>query len=323
MTLVISSSVVSIMAKSTIRAVERSNIVPKVPVNIDPLLLLLLLSLPRTALLSQNCCTHILSQVIIDLCSKHLDTECRGPSSKTNRGSSTVDASRSPSTPSSTAITATKTPLSFKRPPATVTPSDTSTSPGSLKRMPRKATVCTEATVHSNIHPKATAIVASSKTSPCAKRQHGAGLAGQRTLTSADFVGASDEAYRPRTDVTPIRSPSTVATRLKSPRTLSGRATRDSAPVTACPVCGKHVRADLCSLHLDTDCSGVGPASPASDKDRAAGSGEIGKDEEVMGLNISSKDTEAEEEGGRRGKLDAVRAGGLEALAAELTCPVW
>lgn len=79
-------------------------------------------------------------------------------------------------------------------------------------------------------------------------------------------------------------------------------------------MCGKHVRADLCSLHLDTDCSGVSHPSPAGDKDKTAGVIETRK-----GLNISSKDAKAEEEGG----TDAARAGGLEALAAELTCPIW
>lgn len=105
---------------------------------------------------------------------------------------------------------------------------------------------------------------------------------------------------------------------LPSPPTLSRRAKRDSGKVTTCPVCGKHVRVDLCSLHLDTDCSGVSPPSSASDKDRAAGVGETRKD-----IKISSKDAKAEEEGGGRGKSDAARAGGLEALAAELTCPIW
>ncbi|CBN79250.1 conserved unknown protein [Ectocarpus siliculosus] len=75
--------------------------------------------------------------------------------------------------------------------------------------------------------------------------------------------------------------------------------------MTTCPVCGEQVQADLCSLHLDTDCSGGGRKEEVRDE---VGSGNGG--EADSGKTVPKRDTGSE------------AAGGLNALAAELTCPI-
>lgn len=86
-------------------------------------------------------------------------------------------------------------------------------------------------------------------------------------------------------------------------------------------MCGKPVRADLCSLHLDTDCAGVSSASSKGGHGvEAAGAGNR-KGKSGGKSSPEGEKTESEREAQGKGVSEA--AGGLTALAAELTCPVW
>lgn len=92
--------------------------------------------------------------------------------------------------------------------------------------------------------------------------------------------------------------------------------------MTACPVCGKHVRADRCSWHLDNECAGANSAPAALPSCEAKNTEGAGASNEVGG--------EAEKGGGADGEggvpkngVGSEVAGGMNALVAELTCPVW
>lgn len=94
--------------------------------------------------------------------------------------------------------------------------------------------------------------------------------------------------------------------------------------MTKCPVCGQKVQADLCSWHLDHECAGVHPAP-------AAAASPVREGKSTGGLGGDKREAPEEEAGGGSDeaaarKKDAGREatkGGLNALAAELTCPIW
>ena len=96
-----------------------------------------------------------------------------------------------------------------------------------------------------------------------------------------------------------------------------------SEAVISCPVCGQKVRADLCSRHLDTDCAGMSPADPPLLGTSAGGGikkeGDGGSEKREEG--VEATDRVAAE--AKREKEASEAAGGLTALGAELTCPVW
>lgn len=91
--------------------------------------------------------------------------------------------------------------------------------------------------------------------------------------------------------------------------------------MTACPVCGVKVKTDMCSVHLDTDCSGVPAVSPLE------GNGGAEDDSRSGDAKTESVDKGGEGEKGNKGNEGGAAkdeaSGGLTALAAELTCPVW
>ncbi|CAM9482266.1 unnamed protein product [Choristocarpus tenellus] len=107
---------------------------------------------------------------------------------------------------------------------------------------------------------------------------------------------------------------------------------------TSCPICGKKVRPDMCSQHLDTDCSGS-KSIQSEGEGRSAGSGkEAGGCAASKGArggggshakSVNDGSMPAQCSGGQRGKgegQDDARAEkssqSMSALAAELTCPV-
>lgn len=114
--------------------------------------------------------------------------------------------------------------------------------------------------------------------------------------------------------------------RRKSVRGSAGAAaaaTGLSEAVISCPVCGQKVRADLCGRHLDTDCTGMSTAgTPLLDRSEGGGSKKEGdggseKEQEEVGA------TDRAAAKAKREKEASETAGGLTALRAELTCPVW
>lgn len=104
-----------------------------------------------------------------------------------------------------------------------------------------------------------------------------------------------------------------------------------SNTLTSCPVCGKRVRADLCSHHLDTQCTGVSSdAKEQLRQETRTGKEDRRQQSSAVPCGGASSPT-AEEAGtteqakksGEGDERNGETAGGLKALAAELTCPVW
>lgn len=119
----------------------------------------------------------------------------------------------------------------------------------------------------------------------------------------------------------------------KSARGSTGGVAGSSDALVSCPVCRKKVRADLCSRHLDTDCAGMSSADDpvlesseegSENKERVGGEGGKGAGgrgaEKGEGEGGASGRAAAE---AKREKEASETAGGLTALGAELTCPVW
>lgn len=141
-------------------------------------------------------------------------------------------------------------------------------------------------------------------------------IAGNPLTSAAATAGAKSAASRRR------KASRDAPPSLRKGRKGSARAAAaaEAKAMTTCPVCGKNVQADLCSWHLDNDCAGVNPAPAVSSVCEDKSTGGVGGIERGAGG----------EEGGR-GSEDAApkkdagseATGGLDALAAELTCPVW
>ncbi|CAM9328066.1 unnamed protein product, partial [Hapterophycus canaliculatus] len=239
-------------------------------------------------------------KVIIELCSKHLDTECGGPDAR-SASAPTTDAADPPlvvvpdgpgsaeplpqaALSSAAASSSSVVVISDRSPPrqepawAKRSPAPSSLSSSSVPR-PRSSSPPPAAIT------AATAATAASATKPAASRK-------RRTARGAP--GGKGPAV-PR---------ATAA--------AGAGADAEAEAIIPCPVCGEHVRADLCSWHLDTDCAGGEPAADGKGADTMGDDGEEGGrgDGPGGGTGAQKKDGKSEAEGG------------LNALAAELTCPV-
>ena len=96
--------------------------------------------------------------------------------------------------------------------------------------------------------------------------------------------------------------------------------------MTECPVCGQNVQADLCSWHLDHECAGVNQVPAASSlvcEGRSTGGVGGHKSETREGGAGGGSAGGGSDEAARKKDADSEATGGLNALAAELTCPVW
>ncbi|CAM9354004.1 unnamed protein product [Ectocarpus sp. 4 AP-2014] len=239
-------------------------------------------------------------RVLIELCSKHLDTECNGLNATPPAATETAKSPLSAATERRGASE----PLPSATPPPPALPAVSNRSV-LASRPPEEGKdddgrVWTAARVAKGVPRE------------------------QRQQPSGDAASAEDDASSARaaasTFPAPAEAPAFVTAAAaaaaakpaaSSRRRKLGRKRGAAAEaMTTCPVCGKQVQADLCSLHLDTDCSGVEPSGG-------------GRKEEVRDEVDSGNGGEADS-GKAVPKKDAgsEAAGGLNALAAELTCPI-
>lgn len=290
-------------------------------------------------------------QVIIELCSKHLDTECGGPdatSTSTSTSTPTSDPSNPPSgTPDrpgsaeplpranpSSATTSKVALISDRSPPHHQPARATATS--GLASTPdvkgeRKKSGGSRTASPSTAAVKAAfrAMDPSSEPVNPASNEAGVGQKGSSRTPARSLLASSPASRAPVPAPSPARAAASAikpatSRRRKNARgapgrkgpaapTATGAADKDAEALIPCPVCGEHVRADLCSRHLDTDCAG---ATPAAD---GKGAGAVGDDgEEGAGGKGSGGGAGAKKKDG-----GSEAQGGLNALAAELTCPVW
>lgn len=304
--------------------------------------------------------------MIIEQCSKHLDTECDGPNTATADASSPLFTTGDSRTPGSNHI-------SVESPPNATCPNATYPSPPPTTPTPVAASpLLAGAGVADRALHMLAAIAAcppgeiraiSNNEDEAHSKARSADVA--TSASYAPLPSSSGDAVA--VDVAAAVEPAACLTK-RSPRIATIAAKDDAAPFSAtpsamimCPVCGEHVRADLCGLHLDTKCTGVNVSPPTAGDDKldgrvglhldtnctgasvsspTAGDGKLdgrvegakanGERQMERGGGSSSTAAAAVEEGARAGREEVGRgddeseaAGGLTALAAELTCPVW
>ncbi|CAB1112882.1 unnamed protein product [Ectocarpus sp. CCAP 1310/34] len=238
-------------------------------------------------------------RVLIEMCSKHLDTECNGldatPPAATETAKSPLSAATEsrgasepipPATPPPSALAAGSCRSVLASPPLEEGKGDDS-------RARTAARVAEDAPRGQGQQPSGDAASSSAR---AAASTFPAPAASPAFETAAAAAAAATAAAKP--------AASSRARKLGRKRVAAAEA------MTACPVCGKQIQADLCSLHLDTDCSGVTPSGGGLKEEvrDEVGSGNGG--EADSGKAVPKKDVGSE------------AAGGLNALAAELTCPI-
>lgn len=279
-------------------------------------------------------------QVIIEQCSKHLDAECDGPNTATADASSPLSTGDSQAPGSN--------PISIESPPNATYPSATFPSPPPTTPTPVAPSqlLAGAGVAKSGLHMLAAIAACSPDEIGAPANNEGEARSKARsadvaTINSASYallpVSSGDDVA-----VAAAVEPAACLTK-KIPHIATTAARDGAAPcsatpaaMTTCPVCGEHVQADLCSLHLDTNCTGVNVAPPPAGDDKLDGGVEgakanIEQQTERGGESSSSAAAAAaEEEDARAGREEVGRgdgeseaAGGLTALAAELTCPVW
>lgn len=263
------------------------------------------------------------AQVIIELCSKHLDTECSGlridagPPVPARDGLGSVESLLEATfTSASSALAVPEGPAPHQQPAASAPSLGSPVGDG-------KGRSDTDSRAASPSQPAAAAL-------PTIDDPGGLGKTPDRSAIAEGEASSKGAARPPLTSAT-AASKSAVCRRRKSargglPSTRRGRknaagatATAGGEAMTTCPVCGQNVQADLCSWHLDNDCAGVNPSPAASPvcggKSTAVGGGGGNKTGAAAGAG-SEKATPKKDAGSEA-------TGGLNALAAELTCPVW
>lgn len=104
---------------------------------------------------------------------------------------------------------------------------------------------------------------------------------------------------------------------------------------TSCPICGREVLVERCSWHLDTECTGIRSVSETSggeqvDDVRRAEQAESGSphanpetSEEGANTPIDDGAGVRDQEESAKSRRQSEASQGLTALAAELKCPVW
>lgn len=287
--------------------------------------------------------------MIIELCSKHLDTECTGASPPPPASSAPQGAQES------TASSVHCNPAPAKK-KAGGAPSEGA---ASIARPPVEATktVLDNATV---MRVEIGKRVAENSKNAC--NSDGDGDCGddrgslEATVPKHDGVGpnncrrgeratlgssvddtnpATSWPFFPATRANSTKSshPSEQPQRRRGSKRGAGNAVGSStavvaSPMTSCPVCGERVRADLCSHHLDTQCTGISA-------DAVGHAGREGSGQEVEETKTTASSSASATSNGNGGAGKAVgqgdgtkgenseAAGGMTALAAELTCPVW
>ncbi|CAN0496400.1 unnamed protein product [Ectocarpus sp. 12 AP-2014] len=242
-------------------------------------------------------------RVLIELCSKHLDTECNGLDATPPAATETAKSPLSAATEGRGAAG----PL----PPATPPP-------------PALPAVSNQSVLASRPPEEGKGDDGRART---AARVAKGVPRGQGQQPSGDATSAGDDASSARAAASTFpalaESPAfvtaaaaaaaaTAAKPAASSRTrkLGRKRGAAAAAMTSCPVCGKQVQADLCSLHLDTDCSGVKPSGGGRKEEVRDEVGSGNGAEADSGKAVPKKDAGSE------------AAGGLNALAAELTCPI-
>eukprot|EP00903_Cladosiphon_okamuranus_P009192 g8779.t1 len=258
-------------------------------------------------------------RVIIELCSKHLDTECSGlkidetPPEPPRDGPGTAESISSATTPSaSLAPVVSKKSSPLERPaisaPTLGSPvcgggegntSDTDDPAAS----PPKPVVAALRTIDNPGRPCETPGCGASAEAEASDQG-----AARDPLTSAAATAATKSTASRR------KASSGAPPPLRSGRKGAAGATaaaEEEKAMTKCPVCGQSVQADLCSWHLDHECAGVCPAP-------AAAASSVCDGKSTGGDSSRSK----REAGGEEGAAGNEAKGGLNALAAELTCPI-
>lgn len=260
---------------------------------------------------------NIHSQVIIDLCSKHLDTECTGADAVSGatyptsppHDSSSLGLEVSSTASESTTASASSDHPSPHRQPDTVPPTPR------MERAERNPEI-------GRVTPTS-AVRAGAASDRLGGADTLAGGPDRRAPSEAQSAGTTSGTCASAAASSCLAPPSAaagakpVASRRRSSRgTVEGSSPSGSpGAVTTCPICGQQVLVDLCSLHLDTDCAGPSPSPPRSGDSSGGVSGK-GEAAEKEGDGASPR------KGGRE-QSGSEAAGGLTALAAELTCPVW
>lgn len=270
------------------------------------------------------------AQVIIELCSKHLDTECSGlkideaPPVPPRDGPGTAE-----SLPSATLASASLSPAVSEKPaplqqPAASVPSlgmsveggegkrsDTD-DPAALLSNPLM-TVAALRTIDNPGKPGKTPGCSASAEAEASDKG-----AARNPLTSVAATAATKSTASRRRKASSGAPPS-----LRSGRKGAAGATAaaEEKAMTNCPVCGQSIQADLCSWHLDHECAGVSPALAAASSvcDGKSTGGGSGSTREADGGEGGG----GSEEAARKKDAGNEATGGLSALAAELTCPIW
>lgn len=243
--------------------------------------------------------------MIIELCSNHLDTECGGA-----KTSSPLSAATDPPPSSTPEIRGTTSPPKTLGCPAVVTSRY-------AKRPP------TIAQAGSQDSPAFSELVDSSSDKRMLESddQNTIVLTGDPASTLLSISPLPTVIFPPspgRLEGTTYLRRQALTHGAKGVETVTTVEASSAGVMTSCPVCGQQVKADLCSLHLDTDCAGVMSSSPPPLNVETSSS--IIKDKEKVegGASCSSSPPEV-----RNKEKESETAGGMSALAAELTCPVW
>lgn len=269
-------------------------------------------------------------QVIIELCSKHLDTECRGPDTEGSPPGFAGGAGPGP-------------PSSPPPPPAILAPASSLVSDEPLPGQQQPDAEC-ENSGEAALPSKAAVAEMPAMDAPDGLPRNSADGAGVPEGEEDNSSAVAQSPPVPKAAATTATASSAAAASRRrssrgppAPPLEGGRRGQAVATMTTCPVCGKHVRADLCSLHLDTDCTGVNPAvaAAAATAGTAAAAAAAPPPDEGGGKSKTSGVAGGDDKGdGGGGGAEsgevaptkgpgAEAAGGLNALAAELTCPVW
>lgn len=266
------------------------------------------------------------AQVIIELCSKHLDTECTGLKVDARTRAPARDGPGSAESPPPATLTSASPALAVSGTPAPLQQPASSAPPFGSPAGSRKGGSDSDGRTSLPPKPAVAAVPTADDRGrtgedPDCGADTGGGASAKGAARSPLASAAATAATMPPADRR--RKSSRGATPpLRKERTGAAGAAAAAAAVTekamtTCPVCGQDVQADLCSWHLDHDCAGATPAPAAPSVCEGKGTGGVGGNEREEGRGGG--------EGAVAPKKDAGNeaTGGLNALAAELTCPVW
>eukprot|EP00752_Nemacystus_decipiens_P009570 g8550.t1 len=278
---------------------------------------------PEADALTRFCeCPICGKRVIIELCSKHLDTECTGlkveavPAASPRDGPGTAESQPPPTlTSASSALEVPDGPAPREK-PAAGSPSLGSPVGGGNGRSytdgcapvpPKPAVGALETTSdpgRPGDNPGCSATAGSEASSE--------GTASNPLAPASGSTAAKSRMFR-RRKASSGAPPPLGGTRKGAAGETAAAA--EARSMTKCPVCGQNVQADLCSWHLDHECAGVNPApAAASPVCEGKGAGRVGGNRREAGGGS--------EEATRKEDAGSEATGGLNALAAELTCPV-